>query len=321
MNPRAAALTTLGGEVFTGREAAAYGLVTTAVPADDLDAEVARVCASLGDRRRPGPARVQADPQPGPGRADRRARRGAGGAERAAVRLRRGPRGDGRVPVAEAVADPRPAGGDGADSLMRGMSTGSPHGRGQRGVGLSTRRFQMRNGFGEFGSRGSPLSEELVENEVAQEQAFVDRVYVQLEKSARPPSSWPARATGAAGSVTRAGSSSATPWSSRPPSGSPSSTPRTRGWSSAASTCVPSSTPPPRYVGRIGLRDANRDSLLIDWRAPAAAVFYQATAAEPQDVVAPGAAQRRPAGGRGRGRAARRRGPETATCPSSVRAR
>jgi DNA helicase IV len=40
-----------------------------------------------------------------------------------------------------------------------------------------------------------------------------------------------------------------------------------------------------RYVGRIGLRDENRDSLLIDWRAPAAAVFYQATAAEPQGVV------------------------------------
>jgi enoyl-CoA hydratase/methylglutaconyl-CoA hydratase len=47
MNPRAAALTTLGGEVFTGTEAAAYGLVTKAVAADDLDAEVARVCASL----------------------------------------------------------------------------------------------------------------------------------------------------------------------------------------------------------------------------------------------------------------------------------
>ena len=43
--------------------------------------------------------------------------------------------------------------------------------------------------------------------------------------------------------------------------------------------------PDPRYVGRIGLRDDNRDSLLIDWRAPAAAVFYQATAAEPHDVV------------------------------------
>jgi enoyl-CoA hydratase/carnithine racemase len=47
MTPRAAALTTLGGEVFTGREAATYGLVTTAVPGGELDAEVARVCASL----------------------------------------------------------------------------------------------------------------------------------------------------------------------------------------------------------------------------------------------------------------------------------
>jgi DNA helicase IV len=40
-----------------------------------------------------------------------------------------------------------------------------------------------------------------------------------------------------------------------------------------------------RYIGRIGLRDENRDTMLIDWRAPAAAVFYQATAAEPQGVV------------------------------------
>lgn len=47
MTPRAAALTTLGGEQFTGAEAAAYGLVTRAVPAADLDAEVATMCASL----------------------------------------------------------------------------------------------------------------------------------------------------------------------------------------------------------------------------------------------------------------------------------
>ncbi|HJQ06116.1 MAG TPA: UvrD-helicase domain-containing protein [Nocardioides sp.] len=43
--------------------------------------------------------------------------------------------------------------------------------------------------------------------------------------------------------------------------------------------------PEPRYVGRIGLRDDDRESLLIDWRAPAAAVFYQATAAEPHGVI------------------------------------
>jgi enoyl-CoA hydratase/carnithine racemase len=47
MNPRAASLTTLGGEAFTGAEAAAYGLVTTAVPVAQLDDEVDRVCRSL----------------------------------------------------------------------------------------------------------------------------------------------------------------------------------------------------------------------------------------------------------------------------------
>ncbi len=47
MTPRAAALTTLGGEVFGGTDAAAYGLVTTAVPADALAEEVAAVCASV----------------------------------------------------------------------------------------------------------------------------------------------------------------------------------------------------------------------------------------------------------------------------------
>ncbi|MEQ6899883.1 AAA family ATPase [Nocardioides sp. YIM 152588] len=41
----------------------------------------------------------------------------------------------------------------------------------------------------------------------------------------------------------------------------------------------------PRYIGRIGLRDDDHDSLLVDWRAPAAAVFYQATAATPQNVI------------------------------------
>lgn len=47
MSPRGAALTVLGGEVFGGTEAAAYGLVTEAVPADALDDRVTEVCASL----------------------------------------------------------------------------------------------------------------------------------------------------------------------------------------------------------------------------------------------------------------------------------
>jgi enoyl-CoA hydratase/carnithine racemase len=47
MTSRAAALTALGGETFTGAEAATYGLLTKAVPGDQLDAEVDRICASL----------------------------------------------------------------------------------------------------------------------------------------------------------------------------------------------------------------------------------------------------------------------------------
>ncbi len=47
LTSRAAALTCLGGETFTGVDAAAYGLVTRAVPAERLDEEVAAVCVSL----------------------------------------------------------------------------------------------------------------------------------------------------------------------------------------------------------------------------------------------------------------------------------
>ena len=39
------------------------------------------------------------------------------------------------------------------------------------------------------------------------------------------------------------------------------------------------------YVGRLGIRDAEFDNLVTDWRAPAAAAFYQATAEEPMDIV------------------------------------
>ena len=40
-----------------------------------------------------------------------------------------------------------------------------------------------------------------------------------------------------------------------------------------------------RYIGRIGLSDDDRRQLLLDWRAPAASAFYQATAAAPRDVI------------------------------------
>jgi len=38
---------------------------------------------------------------------------------------------------------------------------------------------------------------------------------------------------------------------------------------------------PLRYIGRIGLRDDDQRSLLLDWRVPQARAFYQATAATP----------------------------------------
>ncbi|MET1060784.1 MAG: enoyl-CoA hydratase family protein [Nocardioides sp.] len=47
MTDRSAALTFLTGETFDGDAAAAMGLVTFAVPEEDLDAEVERVCAAL----------------------------------------------------------------------------------------------------------------------------------------------------------------------------------------------------------------------------------------------------------------------------------
>lgn len=40
-----------------------------------------------------------------------------------------------------------------------------------------------------------------------------------------------------------------------------------------------------RYIGRIGLTDDDQQQLLTDWRAPAAEAFYQATSADPRDVV------------------------------------
>jgi len=40
-----------------------------------------------------------------------------------------------------------------------------------------------------------------------------------------------------------------------------------------------------RYIGRVGMSDEQRRELLVDWRAPAAAPFYQATAQQPEGVV------------------------------------
>ena len=39
------------------------------------------------------------------------------------------------------------------------------------------------------------------------------------------------------------------------------------------------------HVGRLGLRTEDQEPIVVDWRAPAAAAFYRATAADPQGVV------------------------------------
>ena len=39
------------------------------------------------------------------------------------------------------------------------------------------------------------------------------------------------------------------------------------------------------HIGRIGLKNERQDIILLDWRAPQAEAFYQATAANPGDVV------------------------------------
>ena len=40
-----------------------------------------------------------------------------------------------------------------------------------------------------------------------------------------------------------------------------------------------------QYVGRLGVRDPDFESLVLDWRAPAAAAFYRATPEQPMEVV------------------------------------
>jgi len=40
-----------------------------------------------------------------------------------------------------------------------------------------------------------------------------------------------------------------------------------------------------RYIGRLGVRDEDYESLVIDWRAPAASAFYRATPVEPMGVI------------------------------------
>jgi len=129
------------------------------------------------------------------------------------------------------------------------------------------------------------LNEDVASREIAREQEFVDKVYRQLEESTRSAEQLAAegRARGQLGHegglverdamVYQAARRMATLDAAH------------EGLVFGRLDLRPEVDEEPRYVGRIGLRDANRDVLLIDWRAPAAAVFYQATPAEPHDVI------------------------------------
>ncbi len=129
------------------------------------------------------------------------------------------------------------------------------------------------------------MSDNVAEREIDTEQAFVDRVYVQLERSASAAQALAREGIGR-GSLGHEGGlverDAMVFQAAR----------RIAQLDAAHEGLVfgrldlrEELDPEPRYVGRIGLRDEHRDSLLIDWRAPAAAVFYQATAAEPHGVV------------------------------------
>jgi len=129
------------------------------------------------------------------------------------------------------------------------------------------------------------LSDEQVAREVAREQEFVDRVYAQLEVSAKAAQEL-AREGHARGGLGHEGGlveRDAMVFQAAK---------RIAQLDAAHEGLVfgrldldPEVDEEPRYIGRIGLRDEHRDSLLIDWRAPAAAVFYQATAVDPHGVI------------------------------------
>ena len=154
------------------------------------------------------------------------------------------------------------------------------------------------------------LSEELVEREIAAEQAFVDRVYRQLAASAqaaqaarpRGPQPRPAGPRGWPGRARRDGlpGRAADRAARRRPRGPGLRPPR---------HATPSVDPEPRYVGRIGLRD-DEPRLAADRlaRPGGRRVLPGDRGRAAARRTPPGAALRRPRRRRGRGRAARRRG-------------
>ncbi len=129
------------------------------------------------------------------------------------------------------------------------------------------------------------MSEDLARREIAIEQAFVDKVYVQLEKSTEAAQQLAAEGHGRGRLGHEGGLVERDAMVFQAAKRMAQLDAAHEGLVFGRLDLLPELDPEPRYIGRIGLRDDHRDTLLIDWRAPAAAVFYQATAAEPQRVV------------------------------------
>ena len=129
------------------------------------------------------------------------------------------------------------------------------------------------------------MADDVLAAELAAEQTFVDRVYVQLDRSARNARALASEGHGRGRLGHEGGLVERDAMVFQAAKRIAQLDAAHEGLVFGRLDLLPTLDPEPRYIGRIGLRDDHRDSLLIDWRAPAAAVFYQATAAEPQDVV------------------------------------
>ncbi|MGC4110029.1 MAG: AAA family ATPase [Nocardioides sp.] len=129
------------------------------------------------------------------------------------------------------------------------------------------------------------MADEVLAAELAAEQAFVDRVYVQLEKSAHNAQALAREGYGRGALGHEGGLVERDAMVFQAARRIAQLDAAHEGLVFGRLDLQHRVDTEPRYIGRIGLRDDHRDSLLIDWRAPAAAVFYQATAAEPHDVV------------------------------------
>ncbi|MEZ0577652.1 AAA family ATPase [Nocardioides sp. MH1] len=129
------------------------------------------------------------------------------------------------------------------------------------------------------------MADQLVDREVAAEQAFVDRVYEQLERAGQAAQQLAKEGHSRGRLGHEGGLVERDAMVFQAAKRIAQLDAAHEGLVFGRLDLTDAVDPEPRYVGRIGLRDDDRDSLLIDWRAPAAAVFYQATAAEPHDVI------------------------------------